>query len=202
MLKRLKHSTKETKLGIGLDHISDHLEAVDQVQDGSQLEFALLDNSANDQDSLSVQISQYVDYMRNEKGLSEVTISDRIYRLNDFFNHVKQKKITLHNFTPIQIDKILSSKRDVDGYSRLSLRSYASVIRTFLRYAWERGWCQKKLADSIKSIRVYKHETLPYAPSWDEVKRLLATTEGNSPINIRDRAILMLLAMYGLRRAK
>jgi integrase/recombinase XerD len=37
-------------------------------------------------------------------------------------------------------------------------------------------------------------------PSWKEVKKLLATTSGNKPVNIRDRAILMLFAVYGLRR--
>jgi integrase len=36
-------------------------------------------------------------------------------------------------------------------------------------------------------------------PSWDDVRRLLATTEGDQPRNIRDRAMLMLLAIYGLR---
>ena len=40
---------------------------------------------------------------------------------------------------------------------------------------------------------------MPIGPSWDEVRRLLAMTEGDRPANIRDRAVLMLLAIYGLR---
>lgn len=40
---------------------------------------------------------------------------------------------------------------------------------------------------------------LPVGPSWEEAQRLLATTEGDQPKNIRDRAILMLLLIYGLR---
>jgi integrase/recombinase XerD len=40
---------------------------------------------------------------------------------------------------------------------------------------------------------------LPIGPSWDDVKRLLAAAEGDRPADIRNRALLMLLAVYGLR---
>ena len=40
---------------------------------------------------------------------------------------------------------------------------------------------------------------LPLGPSWDDVRRLLALTEGDQRHDIRARAILMLFAIYGLR---
>jgi integrase/recombinase XerD len=36
-------------------------------------------------------------------------------------------------------------------------------------------------------------------PSWDDVKRMLAAVQGDRPADIRNRALLMLLAVYGLR---
>jgi integrase len=42
-------------------------------------------------------------------------------------------------------------------------------------------------------------DSVPTGPSWGDVRRLIALTEGDSPTNIRDRAIIMLLAIYGLR---
>jgi integrase/recombinase XerD len=59
--------------------------------------------------------------------------------------------------------------------------------------------CPDGITESIKMPRVYKLESLPYSPSWDEVKKLFKTTENKDPINIRDLAILMLLAIYGFR---
>ena len=47
--------------------------------------------------------------------------------------------------------------------------------------------------------RVFTHAGLPVGPSWDDVRRLLAAAERGRPVDIRDRAILMLLAVYGLR---
>src|SRR5262249_57337824 len=55
------------------------------------------------------------------------------------------------------------------------------------------------LADAMMVPRVFRHESLPAGPSWDDVKRLLAAAEGGRPVDIRDRAVLMLLAVYGLR---
>jgi integrase/recombinase XerD len=55
------------------------------------------------------------------------------------------------------------------------------------------------LAAAIIAPRRYQHEGLPIGPSWDDVKRLLAAVAGDQPADIRDRALLMLLAVYGLR---
>lgn len=36
-------------------------------------------------------------------------------------------------------------------------------------------------------------------PSWPDVERLVAATKGSSPRQLRNRAIVLLLAVYGLR---
>ena len=50
--------------------------------------------------------------------------------------------------------------------------------------------------------RVYAHESIPMGPSWDDVRRLLGTTEGDEPKHIRDLAILLLLSIYGFRNGE
>ena len=40
---------------------------------------------------------------------------------------------------------------------------------------------------------------MPAGPAWADVQRLLAAVEGDRPGDLRDRAILLLLAVYGLR---
>jgi integrase/recombinase XerD len=47
--------------------------------------------------------------------------------------------------------------------------------------------------------RVFADEGLPKGPSWEDVQRLLVGTEGDDPKSIRDRAIIMLFAVYGFR---
>jgi site-specific recombinase XerD len=55
------------------------------------------------------------------------------------------------------------------------------------------------LADGIRTPRLFPDENLPLGPSWRDVNRLLAAAQGDSPVDVRDRALLLLLAVYGLR---
>ena len=144
-------------------------------------------------------LTQYVIYMRVEQGLSKNTIKSRTSQLQAFLAEINKQCRAFNEITLLLIDKILSNKYKIDGYSRRSIQSYASVIRSFLRYAETQSWCQKSLADSIKTPRVYRHESLPYSPSWEDVKEVLARSRTDHQTDIRDYAILMLLAVYGLR---
>lgn len=146
-------------------------------------------------------IIQYVDYMRQERGLSEETIEARISILKNFFNNFGENRLLQH-LTISDIDKILEKRQGIDRCCRRTIQTYASVLRAFLTYAEKMELCKNGLAKSIKIARVYRHETLPCGPSWDDVQKLLAGTEGNDPKNIRDRAIVMLLAIYGLRSSE
>ena len=69
----------------------------------------------------------------------------------------------------------------------------------FFRYGEQMGWTKPGIADAIRGPRVYQHEQLPLGPCWADVQRLLASTETNRKADIRDRPILLLLAVYGLR---
>lgn len=143
-------------------------------------------------------ITQYVDYMDQERGLSKTTINRQICILKKFFDCIGEN-CSLQQLSVSDIDKALTHKQYINGCCRRTIQAQAAVARAFLAYAEEKGLCQKGLAKSIKMARVYKHEAPPSGPSWDDVKILLKSTEGNHPTDIRDRAIIMLLTVYGLR---
>ncbi len=149
------------------------------------------------------QVIEFANYMRKERNLSEVTIHTHCKRLRKFFNRIKEEpREFLANLTPVQLDAIQIQKLEQGVYSRYTIRDCASTLRTFLRYAERQGWCRAGIADSIEAPRIYKHETLPLGPGWEDVRRLLKTTEENSPLDIRARAIILLLAVYGLRESE
>ena len=145
---------------------------------------------------------QYIEYMRKERCFSEATIKHRLFLLKDFCINIEEECKSLKRLTPVMVDHILIKKHNINGWSRRTIQSYASIVRVFIRYVEGGNWCKGGLAESIKVARVYKHETLPFAPSWDNVKKLLDTTKDKNPTNIRDRAILMLLIVYGLRSSE
>ncbi|MCL5261169.1 MAG: tyrosine-type recombinase/integrase [Gammaproteobacteria bacterium] len=145
------------------------------------------------------ELSGYINYMRHEQGLSERTILSRDFHLKNFLTLVSKVTDKLNKLDCLMIDGIIEHKQKIDNYARVSIQDYTSIIRSFIRYAEHKKWCRRGLAASIKTSRVYKHASLPYGPSWEDVKKVLAKTEGKHPTSIRDRAIIMLLAVYGLR---
>jgi len=151
---------------------------------------------------IAPQVIAFADYMREERGLSEGTIQYRCWTIQNFLSAIKDQHGTLAHLTAIDLDALLIQQLRQGHYARCTIQTQASSLRTFLRYAEGRGWCRQGLADAIKAPRVYKHDTLPSSPTWEEVKCLLKTTEGDHPTDIRDRAILLLLAVYGLRASE
>jgi site-specific recombinase XerD len=143
-------------------------------------------------------IAKFLDLAR-ERGLSPQTIANYDRVLRHFLAQIDEAKLRLKALTVVQFDKLVIKKIHDDGYARNTIQTWASVLRVFFRFAEERDWCRQGLASAIMVPRVYTHEGLPIGPSWSDVKRLLAATERGRPIDIRDRALLMLLTVYGLR---
>ena len=144
-------------------------------------------------------IDDFSEYMRDEKGLSTVTIHKRCQHVTQFLSRFDEQHRRFNEISILDIDAAIARKGDHDAYTRSSMRTYASALRAFFHYAEQRGWCAPGLAAAIMSPRVFADEQLPKGPSWEDVQRLLASTEGNNPSNIRDRALIMLFAVYGLR---
>jgi len=147
-------------------------------------------------------VKEFADYMEREKGLFSNTIRIECFYVEKFLNFVWGRHGTLDQLTFRDLDQALIQKDSQQSQARVTIRTKLSALRAFFRFAETRGWCTNGLSDAIILPRIFQGETLPLGPSWQEVKRLLSGTEGNRPTDIRDRAILMLLAVYGLRSAE
>ena len=144
-------------------------------------------------------VKEFADYMEREKGLSSNTIRTECFYVEKFLNFVWAQPGSLGQLTVRDLDQALTQNDSQESQARVTIRTKLSALRAFFRYAETRGWCSRGLADAIILPRIFQGETLPLGPSWQDVQLLLAGTEGNRPTDIRDRAIVMLLAVYGLR---
>jgi integrase/recombinase XerD len=144
-------------------------------------------------------IAEFRDYMRSERGLSPLTVYTRCLRIEDFLGRFCSDPRTLRQMTIAEIDEAIAQKGSKDRCTRASIRTYAYILRSFFRYAETQGWCGRGLAAGILPPRVYTGESLPAALTWDHVQRLCAGADGDARVQVRDRAILLLFAVYGLR---
>jgi integrase/recombinase XerD len=147
----------------------------------------------------SAQVAAFGEYLREERGLSAHTIRARCWTAHQFLDSLGKTGPRLSELTPAQIDQMLLDRVVLGKYARVTVQTCTGSLRAFFRYAETQGWCRKGLAAAITAPRVFGQAALPAGPSWEHVKQLLAASEGDHPTDIRNRAILMLLAVYGLR---
>lgn len=143
-------------------------------------------------------ITDFALSMQQERGLAESTITLRCGFVRKFFDRLEGPPATLHAVRLKQVEEVLAWQGR-QGYTRGSLRAYVEALRAFFRHAERRGWCVPGIATAITSPRVFREERLPSGPSWEDVQRLLASAHTDRPKDIRDRAVIMLLATYGFR---
>lgn len=146
-------------------------------------------------------VRQYLDHLVLEKGYSERTSAGRDSMLKIFLKYLDARGSLLEDVTASVIDEYLE-KRGMDGCCRRAIAGNASVLRDFFRYAEEQKWCRDGIRSSIRSPRCYKMESVPSFITWNQVCTMLDNHDDGSGRGIRDRTILELLAVYGLRSSE
>jgi len=143
-------------------------------------------------------VDEFAAYMRLERGLSQHTVSNRCWHVRAFLTWLDEQHRSADAATLEDVDAFLAL-RGTQGWCRVSIASTATALRSFYSHMGATGRCGQELAAGIEGPRLFKHEALPVGPRWEDVQRLVASTDTDRPQDIRDRAILLLLAVYGLR---
>jgi len=141
---------------------------------------------------------EFTVWMQRERGLSPITIRNRRWHVGQFLRWAVSQGRALATVGVTHIDTFLADlgRR---GWSRVSIATSAKALRAFFRYAEMASQCPRGIAAAIEAPRLFAQEACPSGPAWEEVQRLLASTQTDRPRDIRDRALLLLFAVYGLR---
>ena len=145
------------------------------------------------------EVEAFEAWMRQDRGLSEETIRDYRAVADQFFDWLAAIDIPLASVKIIDVDDAITDKKARGTCGRRAMHDYAQRLRAFFRFAEARSWCLPGIAKGIMAPRFIRGEFVPKGLKREDVLRLLATTEGDRPVDKRDRAILMLFIAYGLR---
>jgi site-specific recombinase XerD len=144
-------------------------------------------------------VSAYVSYLAEVRGLSQITIQQHEYtawQLLDFQRDL-DPTFKLPDFTQAHIERFIVYAGG--RYGRGTLQHVASQVRAFLRFLALHNEVPPGLDRQIDTPRVYRLEQLPHVLPWDVVLALLESIDRKSAGGVRDYAMFLLIATYGLR---
>lgn len=142
-------------------------------------------------------IQAFLEAQRQARELAEDTCTFRGKQVRRFMAYLDKQGVDLESVRPLHLDGYFQHL--AMSWGRISLRSAAVALRAWLRYCEEKGYVRLGLAKAILVPRVYSQEGLPLGPTWEQVSCVIAETEGMKPAQLRARAVLLLLAVYGMR---
>lgn len=132
------------------------------------------------------------------RGLTAASISTYVAQARGFLRWISESHDDLSLVSVNDIDDFFASKHEV-GWRPMSLRSYSKTLRAFFTHAESRGWCSRSIRRGIVTPRAPVNREIPKGPSWALVRRIIRSTNDKTPEELRARAVLLLLSIYGLR---
>jgi integrase/recombinase XerD len=146
-------------------------------------------------------LDEYCNWALRERGLTVASV-DRFRRsIKCFLRWFAAFDRPLDSVNVNDVDAYLAVGNG-QGWARVTQCNAVHALRAFFRYGSQRDWCSPRLAEGIRGPRIYALERLPAGPMWADVQRILAGLQTCRSTDIRDRAILMLFAIYGFRASE
>jgi integrase/recombinase XerD len=146
----------------------------------------------------SLRVKRYADFLRNEKGLAELSLKVYLPVAEDLLNYLEAHGIKSVRRMDASLLRAFLFERAQDRSSEC-VRLLATSLRSFLRFLHAAGEIPKDQTAAIPTVRRWAQPDIPKKLTPVEVKQVLATPNLATATGRRDYAILLLLARLGLR---
>ena len=142
-------------------------------------------------------LDQFLHYLVVEKGLSRNTIEAYSHGLTRFFDHLKENRTQdVRDVTKFDVQGFLLALRKKNLSTRSVARDLAA-IRSFFRFLSQEGILDTNPVEDLESPKVAR--TLPEILSLREIEQILEQPDLQTPLGMRDRAMMEMLYATGMR---
>jgi integrase len=123
-------------------------------------------------------------------------VHKKLYHIGKLLDHLGGQGKTWRMMTLLEVDEFLieCSRR----YARATTADIAGSVCSFARFLLATGRMSMNLADSVVAPVQPKYEQPRRALPWEDVQRLRRAVDTSSARGLRDHALLLLMASYGL----
>jgi integrase/recombinase XerD len=143
-------------------------------------------------------VGRFLRHVAVERGLADNTLAAYRRDLGRYGEHLAMAGRTeIEQVTAEDVSGFLASVRRDDGAAASSAARMLSTVRGLHRFLTEDGVVPADVAHETSPPKLPMR--LPKAITIDEMARLIAATDGDDPVRIRDKALLEVLYATGTR---
>lgn len=141
-------------------------------------------------------LQDYLEYLQFERRLSDRTLAAYRQDIESYLGWCEKHQLTAWVDVPQQQIRRFSAERHRQGISGTSLARQLSGLRGMFRFLLRESRVRDNPAEGVRAPRTGRK--LPTTLDVDQVGRLMDVS-GDTPLDLRDRAILELFYSSGLR---
>ena len=144
-------------------------------------------------------LSQYSAFRHAHSNAKDASIHQELCELEPWLRFLRSRHRQFRATRLVDVDDYMLRLRR--RYAVASVARRLSSIRIFCRFLHSTGRCQHDLASSIQ-CPPRRSVQPPRALPWSDVQRILQAIDQSTLIGLRDYAMLLLMALYGLGSAE
>jgi site-specific recombinase XerD len=141
-------------------------------------------------------LSAYEKYRRCHRGVSIATLRKDMDTATAFVKSLRSTGRDIRQTRTADIDRFVEDQSTRVG--RRTVADSCSSLRGFLRFLFATRRLRCDLSDSVVAPRYRTDEGPPRALPWKDIRRILRAVSRDRPVGLRDYAMLLLMATYGL----
>ncbi len=142
-------------------------------------------------------LDQFITYLALEKSLADNSISAYRVDLQRYVDYLKMRKISdVEEIAPLMIQDFTGLLNEL-GLSANSIARNFSSLRHFHKFLVLEGMAEKEPTEALETPRLDRK--LPEILSLEELEKIIECPDPETPMGIRDRAMLETLYGLGLR---
>jgi len=144
--------------------------------------------------------ASYGQWLTELHGFSPETLRKNSHAAGVFLEWLGDRadKESLRGLTVSDLDAFLAWRNE--GLRRATRRGVSNCLRSFLSFLHAEGLIAQDLSPAVSGPTLYRFENIPSAFTAQQVESLQdITRKDQTPLGLRDHAMLLLVATYGLR---
>lgn len=145
-------------------------------------------------------IGRFLQYLRVERNASELTVKSYREDLTALADYLAEARGGVcprpDDVAVLELRGYVAALHDA-GYAQTTIARRLASLRSFFRFGQREGWTRTNPAKPLRNPR--KPRNLPHFLSSADIGTLLSSPSGDTPMGVRDRAILETMYSAGLR---